>query len=268
MIIGSDTMKPFSKLTAVQLWTDPYISKQMLRHHLEFDNNIASRTINTIDNTVDFISKTYMKNKKSVLDLGCGPGLYTDRFDRLGYRVKGIDISKNSIDYANITNSNVMYELNNYVDMKPNGKFDLVTMIYCDFSVLDYKQRNRVLQNVKAMLSDDGHFIFDVHNLHFLRTFNTGEDTTTEEDGFYMTGSCNITIKNSVYQEEEVCLTHIKAAGERTLEFYNWYQCYSVVSITKLLQQNGFDVVEVYSDTMGNKDFNEGDAMCVVSKVN
>ncbi len=35
-----------------------------------------------------------------LFDIGCGPGIYAEKFARQGYYVTGIDFSKRSIDYA------------------------------------------------------------------------------------------------------------------------------------------------------------------------
>jgi 2-polyprenyl-3-methyl-5-hydroxy-6-metoxy-1,4-benzoquinol methylase len=35
-----------------------------------------------------------------LLDLGCGPGLYAERFSRAGVKIVGLEISQRSLDYA------------------------------------------------------------------------------------------------------------------------------------------------------------------------
>ncbi len=83
------------------MWTDSHISKQLLQIHLNPDIDLASRKKSTIEKTVKWILETKNSNEKlNILDLGCGPGLYTELFAKKGHNVTGIDISKNSIDYA------------------------------------------------------------------------------------------------------------------------------------------------------------------------
>ncbi len=82
-------------------WDDPYISKQMLAAHLNPANDIASRRPETIDRTLDWlVHSLHISPGASVLDLGCGPGLYTARLAQRGFVVTGIDYSRNSIEYA------------------------------------------------------------------------------------------------------------------------------------------------------------------------
>lgn len=41
-----------------------------------------------------------LKSNDAVLDLSCGPGLYTSRFARARLQVTGVDFSRSTIDYA------------------------------------------------------------------------------------------------------------------------------------------------------------------------
>jgi 2-polyprenyl-3-methyl-5-hydroxy-6-metoxy-1,4-benzoquinol methylase len=70
-----------------------------------------------------------MLNKESsMLDIGCGPGLYTMRLSELGYRVSGLDFSERSIEYAKSHDSKPKYVLMNYVEMDYLVLFDLITL--------------------------------------------------------------------------------------------------------------------------------------------
>ena len=61
-------------------WDDPHISKSMLAAHLNPDNDLASRKHATIDREVEhLVSSGILKAGDRLLDLGCGPGLYSRR---------------------------------------------------------------------------------------------------------------------------------------------------------------------------------------------
>lgn len=81
------------------LWTDPHIAKQMLKLHLDPENDAASRNAKSIGAAVQWISSR-VPAKGSIVDLGCGPGLYAEQLAALGFGMTGIDISKNTIRYA------------------------------------------------------------------------------------------------------------------------------------------------------------------------
>ncbi|BCG61136.1 class I SAM-dependent methyltransferase [Paenibacillus sp. URB8-2] len=84
------------------MWTDDYISRQLLATHLDPMSDAASRRPEVIDATVHWIVNYLCRqdHAKEILDLGCGPGLYAQRLAKLGYSVTDIDFSKLSIEYA------------------------------------------------------------------------------------------------------------------------------------------------------------------------
>lgn len=84
--------------TRVPFWNDKYISQQMLKAHLDPNFDGASRKLDFINKSVNWINKIAPPQKyKSLLDMGCGPGIYAEKFATSGYKVTGIDFSKHSI---------------------------------------------------------------------------------------------------------------------------------------------------------------------------
>ena len=93
--------QPFEYYTAEELWTNEHTAEQMLQFHLNEAIDVSSRKIKFIDRSVDWIiSHCGVDEGKSVVDFGCGPGLYTTRLAQSGAEVMGIDFSANSINYA------------------------------------------------------------------------------------------------------------------------------------------------------------------------
>jgi len=83
------------------IWTEDYISGQMLAAHLNPDTDAASRKHQTIEAAVRFwLEEGLIKPGDRVLDMGCGPGLYAERLAAAGVRVVGIDQSESSLSYA------------------------------------------------------------------------------------------------------------------------------------------------------------------------
>lgn len=100
--IISKSIKPglYEKGTSF-MWTDNYISKQLLNVHLNPEIDLGSRKMTTIKSTAEWILKIKQEDKElEILDLGCGPGLYSEIFSQSGHKVTGVDISQTSIDYA------------------------------------------------------------------------------------------------------------------------------------------------------------------------
>jgi len=148
-------------------WDDPHISARMLDAHLNPDIDAASRRPETIDRSVTWLIESLaLHTGDSVLDLGCGPGLYASRFARAGLRVTGVDYSRRSIAYATRYASenslDITYRYQNYLELTDEGQYDAVLLIYGDFCPLNPEQRAKLLGNIAHALKPDGKFVLDV----------------------------------------------------------------------------------------------------------
>ncbi len=151
----------------VLFWDDPHISAQMLKVHLNPDIEAASRQPEIIDSSVKWlIERIALKIGNSVLDLGCGPGLYASRFAQAGLQVTGVDYSHRSIEYAtryaNENKLNITYRYQNYLELKDENQYDTAFLIYGDFCPLNPEQRATLLHNLYHALKPNGKFVLDV----------------------------------------------------------------------------------------------------------
>ena len=148
-------------------WDDPHIAQQMLTFHLNPESEAASRRLETIAQTVDWlVSFLGLKAGDRVLDLGCGPGLYAERLAERGLCVTGIDYSRNSIAYATRHAAEcglaIEYRYQNYLTLDEPPIYDAVLLIYGDLCPLAPDQRDALLDRILAALKPGGTFIFDV----------------------------------------------------------------------------------------------------------
>lgn len=81
--------------TGIKFWDDEHISKGMLEAHLNNTVDSATRNIDFVKKSVSWIT-TFKGNK--LLDLGCGPGIYTNMLDKEGYDVTGIFFQKGQLN--------------------------------------------------------------------------------------------------------------------------------------------------------------------------
>lgn len=142
-------------------WDDEHISKGMLEAHLNPDWDAASSRHSYIERSAEWL-KSIIPAGGKILDLGCGPGLYTIRLSEAGYDVTGMDFSRRSIDYAKAHDKRTEYIYRNYLEMDYTGEFDAITLIYCDYAALVPDERRTLLTKVHRALKPGGLFIFDV----------------------------------------------------------------------------------------------------------
>lgn len=138
----------------------------MLRNHLSQEHDWASRRLDIIERHVSCIDHLLDGKTSRILDFGCGPGLYTHRLARLGHECTGVDFSPASIDYAKEAAAGeslqISYELRDLREFVPEGRFDLVMMLFGEFNVFAANEALSLLKAAFASLKDDGHLLIEV----------------------------------------------------------------------------------------------------------
>ncbi len=260
--------EPFSRYTAKELWTRPHLSHQMLEFHLNQETDLASRRIEIIDNAVRWIDTQLDLSDKSLCDLGCGPGLYTQRFAAQGAKVTGIDFSRYTLDYAsNHTDQSISYIHADYLaDKLPSG-FDVITLIYTDLCVLSPDQRFKLLGRMKEMLNPEGHIVIDVAGTGLLKS---RKEVTLIEDrlmgGFWAAGDYVGIQKTFIYDEQHLALDrYIIIESSETWQIYNWFQHYTPQMIEEELRKTGFVVSSMVGDLTGAPLISDGELIGVIA---
>jgi len=250
--------EPFEFYTARDLWTDGHISEKMLSFHLDENVDVASRKTSFIRRSVEWIASRFsLSGEFSVIDFGCGPGLYTLPLAVRGAKVTGVDFSERSIQYAvsaaGKKELSIDYVLCDYLEFETEEKFDMILMIMCDFCALSPSQRKAMLRKFAAMLEPKGHVLLDVYSLE---TFDRREETACFErnlmNSFWSAENYYGFLNVFKYEDEKVLLdkyTIVEADRVRTI--YNWLQCYSPETIGAECARNGLKVTGLYSDVAG-----------------
>lgn len=251
----------FGHYTSDALWTDEYRSKQMLAYHLDEVLDVSSRNKAFIEESSAWIARHFQLGPgKSVCDFGCGPGLYTSRFSETGARVTGLDFSKNSIDYARDqarqAGRPINYIHTNYLEFRPLERFDIITMIMCDYCALSPMQRKRLLHCFHECLNVDGAILLDVYSMsayasreeHSVYERNQLNHFWYEEDYFCF-------VNTFKYDSDRVVLDKYsifpESGGSETV--YNWLQYFTPESLAEELAKAGFEVKQIHRDVCGRK---------------
>lgn len=245
------------KETEIPFWDDKHISKQMLKAHLNPEYEGASRSFAFIDKSVAWIKELVSPAESpQLLDVGCGPGLYAQRFTQAGYHVTGVDFSKRSIEYAQAVaaeqSMDITYHYQNYLQLALGKTFDFAVMIYCDYGALSRDNRRNLLQKVYEHLKPGGKFLLDVFSMEKYSDFV--ESQTWElcpEGGFwsekpYTVLNNNVCYCNHVTLEQIAVLTQSEASV-----YYLWTTYFTQGSLIEEALGAGFKVCDVFSDVAG-----------------
>lgn len=117
---------------------------------------------------VDSLIKKYCyqvkSDSQSILNLGCGTGKHDNEFSLMGYRIKGIDLSREMVNIAinNYQRAGVQFDVGDVRSYSDGKEYDICTSL---FHVLSYQTSNSDIINsfntANRELKKDGLFIFD-----------------------------------------------------------------------------------------------------------
>lgn len=253
-----NSIKPalFQK-TDSNIWTDPYIQQNMLKAHLDLSSDAASRKKESIDTIIDFIHK-HIKDKGYILDLGCGPGLYTEGFAEKGYKVTGIDFNKKAIEYAASRNNEIRYIEGDYIQQFPHGSYDAIMMIYCDMGTHSDSDRDSLLKNCYHSLNEGGKLIFDVFNEKIIDDKTEGSTWEYNPDGGFWSESEYLILKQCFHYPQDKAFAdqyNLIAKENKTKHFIVWDRYYSEHEITHVLERIGFKNISITSDLLPDNNF-------------
>lgn len=149
-------------------WNDPAFSARMLREHLSQDHDAASRRSTVIDRHVGWIDNRLLGGRPAtILDLGCGPGLYTSRLARRGHTCVGVDFSPASIAYARAEAAaaglSCRYELADLRAADFGSGFDLAMCLFGEINVFRPAHAGELLRKAHAALAPGGQIVLEVH---------------------------------------------------------------------------------------------------------
>ena len=239
-------------------WDDPHISAQMLKWHLDPNNDVASRQPKTIQKTVDWIIATLgLKPGASILDLGCGPGLYAACLAESGLHVTGVDYSRRSIEYATQYAQqhglDIQYRYQDYLMLDDEQQYEAALLIYGDLCPLSPTQRQTLLGNVCHALKPGGHFAFDVTTRIHRQKHGNRNGWYAVESGFWKPDPHLVLEEGFDYPEQSIFLDQAIVVEEngKISVYRNWFQDYDRATIIAELEQAGFAVQSIWDDLLG-----------------
>jgi len=257
---------------SMELWTDEHISKGMLEAHLNPNIDGATRKHTTVREVVKWIAEAAPADEYSdLLDLGCGPGIYAEEFYKAGYSVTGVDFSQRSINHAKSSANEkklpITYYQCDYLTIDFKEKFDLITLIYCDFGVLSTENRANLLNKIYAALKPNGLFIFDVFTPHQYAGHDEYKNWEYAESGFFSVEP--YLCLNSLYRYDEqntFCQQHIIMTEQNVRHINIWEHTFTKDELSLDLSLAGFSVKGLYGNISGLAYSNIGKEMCIVAE--
>ena len=230
-------------------WHEPGFSARMLHEHLSQAHDAASRRSATIDRQVAWIHARLLGGTPTrILDLGCGPGLYTERLAALGHRCLGVDVSPASIAFARARAATVGDALR-YVEgdvrtAELGSGHGLAMMLFGEFNTLPRADAAMLLRRVRAALADDGILLLEPHTDEAVRAIGREPaGWSTAESGLF-SDAPHLLLTESSWDEDERAATvrHlvVDAATARATRHAQSFAAYDEDDYRLRLTQAGF----------------------------
>jgi SAM-dependent methyltransferase len=271
----------------LSFWSDPYVSEHTLHAHLDPDTDAASRPPDQIEKTVQFIlaRATAAANRESspgavgteekgeeekspisILDMGCGPGLYARHFAEAGCTVTGIDLSPASIDYARAESSGlglgITYRCDDLRVTEFGGPYDVAVMIFGEFCTFSDRERTNILKRIGRALKPGGLFILDVFTDRYVKRIRGGNDWYVSlADGFWQDDTHMVLEQTFRYPDESASVvryTIIEESGAFR-QFSVWWRHFTAAQIADAVVRAGFEIDSVYGSLWGSPLSDDGE---------
>ena len=251
------------------IWTEAYLANQMLQNHLDLKSDASSRRKEMLDKTISFLSRR-LKERSTILDLGCGPGLYSERLCINGHKVTGIDFSENSIKFARDSAQrkglDIEYICKNILSIEYEENYDGVIQIYGELNTFSDEEINRLFTRVQKALKPGGLFIFDVTTPNHRSKNRFNKDWLISNGGFWRGSSHMVLVENFDY-EENIWLEQYTVIDENEVKVYrNWFHEYTKETIELVALERGFSQVQVFESLYEEGKEEKGEWLTVIAQ--
>lgn len=244
-------------------WNEPDFSRRMLKEHLSQAHDAASRRVNIIDRQVAWIHEHVLGEKAAtVLDLGCGPGLYVKRLAVLGHTCTGIDFSPASIEYARQHGAGT-YVLADVREAEFGTGYDLVMMIFGEMNAFSKIEAEAIVNRAYAALTPGGKLLLEPHRYQAIEKIGNAPPKWYSARSGLFSDQPYLCLEESYFESDRAVWRGyvIDAQTGQTTEYVNMLQAYADDEYRHLLRQ--FDSVTFYP-TLANE-VDEGNLCAIVA---
>lgn len=235
-------------------WNEPEFSSRMLKEHLSQEHDLASRKVETIDRHVEWIHTVLLKGQAArILDLGCGPGLYSARLARLGHTCVGIDYSPAAVAYAaqqaKEQRLNCTY-IQEDIRLADYGQgFDLVMQIYGEINVFRPEDARTILRKAQLALKPGGILLLEAS--YFALTEQVGREPSswfTSQSGLF-SANPHLCLMENFWDDQRSTATAryyiVDLESGEVTRYAQSMQAYREEDYRRLLMECGFERIEV-----------------------
>jgi SAM-dependent methyltransferase len=254
-------------------WHDPDFSRRMLREHLSQVHDAASRRSIIIDEHVEWIHHAALHNQSSrVLDLGCGPGLYSSRLAQRGHTCVGIDFGPASIAYAReVAGSQQLacdYRLDDVRHADFGTGYDLALFIFGELNPFRPEDAQHILKKAYTALNEGGRLLLEVSTFESVQRQGHQRATWyTLAQGLFSDQPHMVLFESFWDEAQAVAIERFYVIDTKTAEVTPHSistQAYTDEQYRYLIQAAGFTDITFYPSLIGQPDERQKDLIAIV----
>jgi 2-polyprenyl-3-methyl-5-hydroxy-6-metoxy-1,4-benzoquinol methylase len=220
----------------------------------------AFRRQQIISEHVDWLHREVLEGRPSrILDLGCGPGLYTERLARLGHTCVGVDFSPAAIKYARTAACREAlaceYIEEDLTVAEFGRSFDFAMFLFGELNAFPAAQAKAILRKTWNALAPGGQILLELFDMRFLIELGAAPKVTnTIRSGVFSAQPYTRTTERRWFAESKAVVErHIitDLATRAATTYANTLQAYTQQEYESLLRACGFFAVSVLP-SLGN----------------
>lgn len=256
-------------------WDEPGFSARMLREHLSQEHDGASRRAATVDRHVAWIHGALLGERPAtILDLGCGPGLYAGRLARLGHRCVGVDFSPASVAYARAEAERhglaCRYELADLREADFGAGFDLAMLIFGELNVFPRAQAADLIRRARDALVPGGTLLLEVHTLAAIQALGARPATWATAPSGLFGEAPHLLLTESFWDAATSAATAryyvVDAASAEVSRYAQSFQAYTDAAYADLLHVSGFIDITIRPGLTGGPEPDQPDFQVLVAR--
>lgn len=226
-------------------------------YHILYKNRDHKEAVFFLDNII----KNLNINNGRILDVACGKGRHAKYLNHLGFNVTGIDLSKNSIEFANKdSNENLKYFVHDMRSVFKKNHFDLVTNLFTSFGYFENQEDEQTTINAMSNnLKEGGLLLIDFMNVKkVISSLVTSE--SKEIDGIKF-------LIERKYDENHIIKKIIIKDQDSDLNFQEKVRALTLYDFDVMLKKANMKIVDLFGDYSLNE-FNaiDSDRLIIISR--
>lgn len=227
-------------------WDEPAFSQRMLANHLSQDHDWASRRQGIIEQQVEWIA-SQLSPGAHILDLGCGPGLYTQRLAERGFHCTGVDFSPASVSWARQqaqkAGLNIDYVQQDIRAYWPDKSFDFIMITFGELNVFSTADARSLVSRCALWLEPGGRLLTEVHTFDEVKRQGMAEPSWQRcPDGLFLGVPHLLLTEHGWDEEAQTSSTQFWAieANGQTTRFGSQMTAWRYDEYVSLLDNAGF----------------------------